>query len=74
MNSEEKRNRMICGSCRHTFDYRDAATVYRKLYGKEIPEKRCPLCGGIFRVIELPNDLDNYLYVNDDERYYTYKQ
>jgi hypothetical protein len=50
----------------------DAVTTYTKLYGKDIPEKRCPFCGGTFRLLELPRELDVYLYVNRDERYYTY--
>lgn len=72
MYSEQKQNRMVCGSCKHVFDYKDAAIVYRKMYGIDIPEKKCPLCGGTFRAVEVPDDLDSLLYVDRDERYYSY--
>ena len=73
LNSEEKHSRMVCNSCRRTFRYQDAATIKKTIYGIEIPEKRCPICGGSFRAIEIPDELDSYLYVNSDERYYSYK-
>lgn len=73
MSSEEKRKRMCCNRCRHTFDFEEATVEYRYIYGIKIPEKKCPLCGGTFRSLEVPSDLNLYLYVNDDERYYTYQ-
>lgn len=73
MNSEERRSRMICKDCQHTFQYGEATTVYRKLYGISIPERKCPFCGGRFRAVEIPDELDQYLFVNNDERYYSYK-
>jgi DNA polymerase III alpha subunit (gram-positive type) len=63
---------MICNECHHVFAYKDAGVIHKKLYGLSIPEKRCPKCGGTFRAIELPNELDKYLYVNHDERYYVH--
>ena len=73
MTSAEKHNRMLCSSCKSTFDYKDATVIYKKLLGIEIPERVCPICGGTFRAIEVPGDLDQYLYVNTDNRYYTYE-
>lgn len=64
---------MVCNDCRHTFSYDEATVVYKKMYGIEVPERRCPLCGGMFRAVEVPSDLDAYLFVNKDERYYSYK-
>ena len=73
MNQQEKRNRLICSRCKSTFDMADAIKVKRKLLGIMITEKVCPICGGTFRTVEIPGDLDQYLYVNDDDRYYAYK-
>lgn len=73
MDSGQKRNRMVCSSCYHTFNLEEATVVNKKLFGIDVPEKRCPLCGGVFRAVEIPNDLDIYLFVNKDERYYSYR-
>lgn len=72
MNAEEKRNRMICNKCRHTFDYSEAAIKYRDFHGIQMPEKKCPECGGTFRAIEVPEEFDKYLFVDQDKRYYKY--
>lgn len=64
---------MFCNKCKHTFDFEESTVVYKKLYGISVPERKCPICGGQFRAVELPNDLDYYLYVNKDERYYSYR-
>lgn len=32
----------------------------------------CPYCKGQVRLNMIPEELDRYLYVNDDERYYIY--
>ena len=72
MNAETQRNRMICKRCGEVFDIKNAAIKYRKLYNVQIPEKKCPTCGGNFQAVELPEDLDKYLYVNGDDRYYNY--
>ena len=72
MNTEEKRNRMICNRCNHIFNLCDATIETRDYCGVSIPEKKCPKCGGTFRAVELPKEFDIYLDVNNDERYYTY--
>lgn len=72
MNQIEKRNRMICNGCKHVFDIREAIVKYTNLYGIKVPEKRCPICGSTFRAIEVPGDLDLFLHINTDEKYYTY--
>ena len=64
---------MICNRCRHTFHIRDATIRYREYGGVNIMEKQCPKCGGSFRSIQPPGDLDKYLYINDDDRYYKYR-
>lgn len=69
---QEKHNMMICNRCHKVFKYSDAKVIYRKMYGINISEKRCPECESTFRAVELPNELDSYLYVNHDERYYSY--
>lgn len=73
MNQEERRNRVICNRCRSTFDIADTVKIKKKLYSIEINERVCPICGGTFRAIEVPGDLDQFLYVNDDDRFYCYK-
>ena len=60
---------MRCIKCNAIFDIKDAAITFRKYGEVQIREKKCPECGGSFRAIELPGDLDKYLY-NDDSRYY----
>jgi hypothetical protein len=52
------------------FDIGEAAVIYRDYCGVKIREKRCPLCGGTFRAIELPYELEKYLHVNVDDRYF----
>lgn len=69
---QERHNMMICNKCHNVFKFSDATIIHRKMYGINIAEKRCPECGSSFRAIELPNELDSYLYVNYDERYYNY--
>ena len=61
---------MRCMSCEATFDIGEAAVVYKQYGNVSYPEKRCPLCGGAFRAIDLPKCLEKYLHINDDERYY----
>ena len=73
MYSDQKQNRVQCCDCHHVFDYKDAVVVYKKIYSIDIPEKKCPLCGGTFRLLEIPSELDKLLYVDRDERYYSYK-
>lgn len=73
MNQEERRNRVICNRCKSTFDIIDAVKVNKKLFGIDVSEKVCPICGGTFRAIEIPGDLDLYLHVDSDSRYYTYE-
>jgi len=63
---------MRCNRCGNIFDISEAAVVYRKYGSAEIKEKRCPNCNGTFKHIQLPSELDTYLYVNNDERYYSY--
>lgn len=72
MSTQEKLSRMICNKCSHVFNIRDAAVNHRKYCGIEIPEKVCPECGGSFRIIDIPKELDKYLHVNEDDKYYTY--
>lgn len=72
MDATEKRNRMMCNKCRFVFDYADAAVKHINFHGIQIPEKRCPECGGTFRSIEVPEELDRYLFVDKDKRYYNY--
>lgn len=71
LNTEEK-NKMICDKCGHLFDLSEAAIVYRKYSGVNIREQKCPECGGSFKALRLSEELDSYLYINDDYRYYTY--
>jgi uncharacterized Zn finger protein len=63
---------MICNSCSHIFNIKDAVIRYRKYGGVNMQEKKCPQCGGSFRSIQPPGDLEKYLFVNNDERYYKY--
>lgn len=72
MSTTEKLSRVSCNSCGLHFNIGEAAVRYRKYGNVEIREKVCPVCGGTFRSIELPKEFDKYLYVNDDERYYSY--
>ena len=67
-----KHSRMICNDCHGLFDYDTATVVHTKLFGIDITEKRCPYCQGKFRAVELPRELDSYLFVNQDDRYYSY--
>jgi len=69
---EEKLNRMICNGCNNIFDIKDAMVKYRKYGGVQLREKRCPKCGGTFKAINLPDDLDKYLFINDNDNYYSY--
>lgn len=72
MSTSQKLSRMVCTKCGHIFDIGEAAIEYSKYYGISIPNKVCPQCGGGFRMIEIPKDFDQYLYVDNDERYYSY--
>jgi hypothetical protein len=63
---------MICNKCGHVFNIGEAAIKTNSYFGIDIPEKVCPQCGGGFRLIEIPKELDQYLFINDDDRYYTY--
>lgn len=63
---------MICNRCRHVFNIAEAAEQDKSYYGIVVKEKRCPECGGTFRSIQPPGDLEKYLFVNDDDRYYRY--
>ena len=65
---------MICNKCRHTFDYSEATIKHINFHGINIPEKRCPQCGGTFRAIEVSEYLDKYLFVDKDDRYYDYRK
>ena len=65
---------MICNKCRHTFNYSEAAIKHINFHGIDIPEKRCPQCGGTFKAIEVPEYLDKYLFVDKDDRYYDYRK
>ena len=64
---------MICTRCKNTFQIQEATTVYRNYGGVKIPEKKCPVCGGTFRAVEIPEDLDRFLFNDRDERYYSYE-
>ena len=68
----KKEYRMICNRCNHTFNLKDAAVIYKNLCGIDIQENVCPKCKGDFRNIEIPHELDKYLFVDNDERYYSY--
>lgn len=70
MDAKSRRNRMVCNSCKNVFNLDDATIVYKSLYGIKIREKVCPQCGGTFRAVEIPEELDRYLYVDRDDRYY----
>lgn len=63
---------MGCNRCKNTFDISEASVVYKKYGGVQIREKVCPVCGGQFRALEPPEDLDKYLFVDSDKRYYNY--
>lgn len=62
---------MICNDCGHVFDIKDAV-IGNKNSSFCIGNKRCPRCGGVFRSLELPEELDKYLYVDRDTRFYSY--
>lgn len=66
-------NIMKCNRCNHIFNIADATICYRSYGNIKIREKKCPVCGGNFRAFDVPQDLDKYLYVDNDERYYSYK-
>ncbi len=66
-------NMMQCNRCGHIFSINDAAICYRSYGGAQIREKKCPICNSSFSAFELSQDLDKYLFVNNDERYYIYK-
>ncbi len=66
-------NLMKCNRCGHIFNIKDAAISYRQYANIQIRDKKCPLCGSSFSACNLPKDLDKYLYVDKDERYYSYK-
>ena len=72
MSTAQKLSRVICDKCSHVFNIGEAGIKHNKYYGIDIAEKVCPECGGTFRIIDLPRELDQYLYVNEDERYYIY--
>lgn len=70
--AREKHNKMVCNRCGLRFDISDAAITYRDFAGIKMREKKCPECGGSFRAIELPEELDIYLFSDRDKRYYSY--
>lgn len=70
MITQEELQRMQCIKCKHTFNIGDAAIVYIDHAGAKRREKKCPQCGGNFRAISIPPDLDKYLYCDLDSRYY----
>lgn len=72
MSTSQQLSRMVCKDCGHVFDIGEAAIKKTSYFGIDIPEKVCPQCGGGFRLMEIPKELDQYLFVNDDERFYTY--
>lgn len=73
MKAEQRSRMMQCNKCKTIFDIGSATITYRKFSGVNIREKVCPECGGAFHAIELPGDLDKYLYPDKDERYYQYR-
>lgn len=74
MSTQAKLSRMVCNSCGHIFNIQEATIKNTNYYGVNIPVKVCPKCGGTFRMIDIPKELDQYLYVDNDDRYYTYKR
>ena len=61
---------MRCTSCESVFNIGEATVTYRSYGNVKYPEKKCPLCGGDFRAVELPFELERFLHINNDERYY----
>lgn len=72
MSTTEKLSRMVCDRCSARFDMADAAVTHTKFGNVNIMKKVCPQCGGTFHSIELPKEFDKYLFINEDDRYYTY--
>lgn len=73
MQKKDRERLMVCNRCHHTFNIGDAAVKYKEYCGINIIDKVCPECGGTFRSVQPPGDLEKYLYVNDDTRYYEYQ-
>ena len=70
MDNNSKYTRMECIDCHRTFDVSEAKEIKLKI--SKTAMQVCPHCGGLIKLNSLPSELDVYLHVNDDERYYMY--
>ena len=70
MDDNSRFTRMECTDCHRTFDISEAKEIKLKI--SKTTMQVCPHCGGSIKLNYIPSDLDIYLRVNDDERYYMY--
>lgn len=68
----EKYNRMECNRCGRVFNFGESVYVKRMIGNTEIKERKCPHCLGEFHALEVPEFFDKFLYVDYDDRYYSY--
>lgn len=71
MDDNSRYTRMECNDCHRTFDISEAKEHKLKISKTII--QICPHCGGSIKLNALPTELDKYLFVNNDERYYIYE-
>ena len=62
---DKRKTACQCTRCKSTFDIKDTSIVPRSLYGLTIKEKRCPVCKGEFRQL----NVDGYYERNRDAWY-----
>ena len=59
-----KKSSCVCGKCGQVFDYKDARSSPRMLYGIEITEKVCPHCGSTgYTPLSLEKWAEKYLFI-----------
>lgn len=70
MDKENVYTRLECMDCHRTFDRSEVKKIELRISKNSM--EVCPYCKGQVRLNMIPEELDRYLYVNDDERYYIY--
>ena len=66
----EQASKYSCIKCRQIIHRDDIYYEKKNLFNINVWEKVCPHCKGKLTFVDIPEELDRFLYVNEDKKYY----